>query len=70
MPKIQHRYEGESRFAKLIGVHHRTLRRCRIRGVIEPDAFFGARPAYRVTLKRAQSIKRAIVRHLQMNEKK
>jgi len=63
MPKTQHRFEGESRFAKLVGVHHRTLRRCRIRGVVKPDAFFGARPAYLATRKRAQSIKRAIARH-------
>jgi hypothetical protein len=64
MSKIPHRFEGESRFAKMIGVHYRTLQRCRIRGVIEPDAFVGLRPVYRATQRRVRTVKRAIAKHL------
>jgi hypothetical protein len=66
MPKILHRFEGESRFAKMVGIHHRTLQRCRIRGVIEPDSYVGTRPIYRATAKRIQSVRRAIRKHLNL----
>jgi hypothetical protein len=66
MPKIRHRFEGESRFAKMIGVHFRTLQRCRLRGVINPDAFVGLRPAYLATQKRVRTVKRAIAQHLKL----
>ncbi len=71
MPKKQHRFEGESRFAKMVGIHYRTLQRCRLRGVINPDAFVGLRPIYLATQKRVRAVKRAIAKHhkLSVNKK-
>jgi hypothetical protein len=66
MPKISLRFEGESRFAKMVGIHHRTLQRCRIRGVVTPDALVGLRPVYLATQKRVRTVKRAIAKHLNL----
>jgi hypothetical protein len=64
--KVALRFEGERRFSAMIGVTFRTLQRCRIRGVIEPDAFVGLRPVYRATQKRVRTVKRAIAQHLKL----
>jgi hypothetical protein len=61
-------YEGEYRFSRLLGIDFRTLRRCRIRGIVTPDARIGQRIAYLTTEKRVAQIRRDVGDYLEKSK--